>query len=575
MAEGFPQSARTTPSAPLMGRRARRERQPRRDRARAAARRSSPPSPSMASRMRASTRGWPRSPIGSSRSPSHTGTGPPSRTRGSRSKRSGGWMRWLQRLVAQARRIQAAELHGLGVGGEREQEVGGRHPLVAEPLGLLRSGLEGALGGVGERQLASPGVARAEAGADVVGAQRHEQRELRITPRSRWPRADGAAAQRPRLLGASAIACRPRRCSARTRGPSRSRGEEAAGPSRPRKRSGAAALAARRTATGRECPAPRDDDEPALRACAPPARAPTAAASRGRGRRRAAASGTGGRSPPRGGAGARRRRPAQAGLGEAVADHGRAVVGRRVGARRAARRSAASRPAAAPPAPPHGARMSAHSVAACRPWLRTRRARAGRGARRARAARAAADARRAPRAARRARRGSSARRRSARRACRRAGSGPSWRARTTAARSAAGSPGQCWARQTARSTRAVSRMPSTSRPSRPAARHDRVEHQPGHAVGVGDRVALGHEGAVGDAVERELVGPERDAQGLEVGDRVGRRVEARARGPSARAHASTAPRGGTVRSEVPIARCSAGQRSAPAPVPRWSSMTSR
>ena len=57
-------------------------------------------------------------------------------------------------------------------------------------------------------------------------------------------------------------------------------------------------------------------------------------------------------------------------------------------------------------------------------------------------------------------------------------------------------------------------------------RHDGVEHQPGHAVGMGDRVALGHEGAVGDAVERELVGPERDPQRVEVRDRVGGRVEA-------------------------------------------------
>ena len=47
-------------------------------------------------------------------------------------------------------------------------------------------------------------------------------------------------------------------------------------------------------------------------------------------------------------------------------------------------------------------------------------------------------------------------------------------------------------------------------------RHHRVEHQPGHAVGVGDGVALGHEGAVGDAVEGQLVRPQRDAQRLEV-----------------------------------------------------------
>jgi hypothetical protein len=56
-----------------------------------------------------------------------------------------------QRLVAQASRIQAAELSGGGFGGEREQEVGGRDPRVPEPVGLTRGGLERSLGRVGER----------------------------------------------------------------------------------------------------------------------------------------------------------------------------------------------------------------------------------------------------------------------------------------------------------------------------------------------------------------------------------------------------------------------------------------
>ena len=59
-----------------------------------------------------------------------------------------------------------------------------------------------------------------------------------------------------------------------------------------------------------------------------------------------------------------------------------------------------------------------------------------------------------------------------------------------------------------------------------AVREDRVEHEPLHAVGVRERVALGHVGAIGDAVERELVGAQRVAQQIEVGHGVGRRVEA-------------------------------------------------
>ena len=46
-------------------------------------------------------------------------------------------------------------------------------------------------------------------------------------------------------------------------------------------------------------------------------------------------------------------------------------------------------------------------------------------------------------------------------------------------------------------------------------------------------------------------------------------------GPSRAAHARTAAAVGGVRSEEPISRCSAGQRSAPRPVPRWSIVTTR
>jgi hypothetical protein len=47
------------------------------------------------------------------------------------------------------------------------------------------------------------------------------------------------------------------------------------------------------------------------------------------------------------------------------------------------------------------------------------------------------------------------------------------------------------------------------------------------------------------------------------------------RDPTAAAHERTAAGLGTARSDAPICRCSAGQFSAPAPVPRWSNITSR
>ena len=46
-------------------------------------------------------------------------------------------------------------------------------------------------------------------------------------------------------------------------------------------------------------------------------------------------------------------------------------------------------------------------------------------------------------------------------------------------------------------------------------------------------------------------------------------------GPMAAAQERTAAAAGTVRSDAPICRCSAGQSSAPAPVPRWSNITIR
>ncbi len=52
-------------------------------------------------------------------------------------------------------------------------------------------------------------------------------------------------------------------------------------------------------------------------------------------------------------------------------------------------------------------------------------------------------------------------------------------------------------------------------------------------------------------------------------------VKSARRAPSRRAQPSIAPAGATVRSEEPAAACSAGQRSAPAPVPRWSTSTIR
>ena len=249
----------------------------------------------MASSRRASTRGWPRSPIGSSRSPSHTGTGPPSRTARSRSKRCGRVDQVLQRLVAQARRVEAAELHGLGVGGEREQEVGGRRELVAEALGLLRSGLERALGGVGERQPAlARAVADADADADVVGAQRHEQRDACPARRAAGGpcRSRRCAAPAP-PRGPARSPAAPRRCSART-------------PAEP-SRAGSAATARRPAAPGArdwtECPAPRTTTSLPCGVCAACSRAHGSGVERSWSPASSSV-GTGGRSPLRGGAGA-------------------------------------------------------------------------------------------------------------------------------------------------------------------------------------------------------------------------------------------------------------------------------
>ena len=64
-------------------------------------------------------------------------------------------------------------------------------------------------------------------------------------------------------------------------------------------------------------------------------------------------------------------------------------------------------------------------------------------------------------------------------------------------------------------------------------RHDRVEHERFDVARIGLRVLLGHLRAVGGAVQHELFVAARDAQRLDVGDGVGRRVEA-ARRPELR-----------------------------------------
>ena len=157
----------------------------------------------------ASTRGWPRSPIGSSRSPSHTGTAPPSRTRALEVEALGRVDEVAQRLVAQARRVEAAELHGLGIGGEREQQVAGATRAWPRRCGLLRRGLERALGGVGERQRrlapASPAPSRARTSSAL---QRHQHRERAQHAEQQVAGADLAAAQRRASSWAQTIACR-------------------------------------------------------------------------------------------------------------------------------------------------------------------------------------------------------------------------------------------------------------------------------------------------------------------------------------------------------------------------------
>ena len=90
-----------------------------------------------------------------------------------------------------------------------------------------------------------------------------------------------------------------------------------------------------------------------------------------------------------------------------------------------------------------------------------------------------------------------------------------------------------------------------------------------------ERVALRDVGAVGGAVERDLAHPERTPQRVEVLDGVGGREEAALVADRSPRSAARPRRGGGVRSEAPIALCSAGHFSASAPVPRWSIATSR
>jgi hypothetical protein len=55
--------------------------------------------------------------------------------------------------------------------------------------------------------------------------------------------------------------------------------------------------------------------------------------------------------------------------------------------------------------------------------------------------------------------------------------------------------------------------------------NDRVEHQPRHGVRIGERVALGDERPVGDAVDRQARDPERAPELFDVRDRLrGREV---------------------------------------------------
>ena len=119
------------------------------------------------------------------------------------------------------------------------------------------------------------------------------------------------------------------------------------------------------------------------------------------------------------------------------------------------------------------------------------------------------------------------------------------------------------------------RNSTTPRSLEPDVRHDRVEHELRHVVGMCERVPLADVRPVRDAVERDLVDAERLAKRVDVGDDVvgavelppRRRSSPRTRGPR-RPSAGRDP-------TRPSAAASPRSRAHRRPVPRWSNTTIR
>ena len=233
----------------------------------------------MASNRRPSTRGWPRSPTVARGRRATRRPGRPRAAARSRSKRWGGWIEVVQRLVAQARRVEAASSTASGSAAARAG-CGRARELVPRRSASCGARLEDALGGVGERQAALAGARRRRAARTSWALIGTSSGMVRSTPSSRWPVPIVAAAQLLASWWARTIACRRVFGVALEHGPSLAQQEPlhrapAAAAGGPRLH-GVAGAARRR----RAC----------RRACGPPARAPTAAAWRGRGRRPAAGS---------------------------------------------------------------------------------------------------------------------------------------------------------------------------------------------------------------------------------------------------------------------------------------------
>src|SRR5215472_7734870 len=240
--------------------------------------------------------------------------------------------------------------------------------------------------------------------------------------------------------------------------------------------------------------------------------------------------------------------------------------------RAAARASAAGRPASGVSGPPHGIARSAQSVLACSPWLSSP---AGTASKACTWAISRSSAAGCPVAA----------------ACSMAGTpgkdgaptlistrvsnsaGPSWYRRTTVARSAAGSEAQFWAAHAARSTVAVSRMLASCSGS---------TFQLGTTESRTSRLTwAGCASANHSATYEPYDTPSRVSRVTRsafFSASMSATVSAVAKylrlGPTVAAHERTAAGVGTARSDAPISRCSAGQFSAPSPVPRWSNITS-